>query len=199
MIRRRAHRNLFLVATVFLFLSAASHAQILGPAPATAQGNDAATATDYAVFTISAEPARNPSTFKAAPMETSPTATLTIQCSEVRKHRKVDLFFDPAAESNMKLRTFDTGAGAIPNPTVKIVLDMDGAKTFKLVWERMPSGEYHYMNPGATSNLLSPLFLMQWMYSTRITRVRVAGLPSVYEFHVSNLITEAYKSPLCKP
>jgi len=189
-------RNLCLcaVATCW-FAPLSANAQILGPMPSTAQGNDPVTKMDYAIFAIAAETPKG----AGASGSTAPPATLTIQCSQARNHRKVDLFFDPAAEINTTLRTFDTASNAVPNPTAKVALDMDGAKTFKLVWERMPGGEYHYLNTGGSGNLLTPLFLMQWMYSTRITRARIAGLPGEAEFHASNLITEAYKSPLCKP
>lgn len=183
----------FAVISICVFIAASAEAQVLGAMPATAQGNDDATGISYAIFAIVAE------TSKAGAEAEAPHGTLTIQCSQARNHRKVDLFFDPAAEIKSTLRTFDTGPGAIPNPTTKVSLDMGGAKTFKLTWERMPGGEYHYMNPGGSSNLASPLFLMQWMYSTRITRISVASLPGTYEFHDSNLITEAYKSALCRP
>jgi hypothetical protein len=188
---------LCLVTFFFLAAACSASAQVLGPVPATAQGKDDATATEYAVFTIPAEAL--PLKAGDPPPDPSTAASLTIQCSQVRGHRKIDLFFNPTGGPVTSLRSLDTGPGTIPNPNAKVTLDMDGAKSFKLVWEILPSGEYHYRNPGSSSNLLTPLFLMQWMYSTRITRFRVPGIATVPEFHDSNLVAAAYQSPLCKP
>jgi hypothetical protein len=148
-----------------------AHAQSMGLAPATSHFKDEATGAETDLFTIAADPA------KTAP----------------------DSAADPAALATLTIRTLDTSSSAIPNPNAKILLDMDGTKKFKLVWERLPSGEYHYRNPGGSSNLLSPLFLLQWMYATRVLRVQVPGDAATPEFHEANLVATAYQSPLCKP
>lgn len=178
--------KLWLVSAFLLvcFCSAMCHGQVLGPAPIIATLHDDASATDFALFTIAAEGAQS-------------AASFTVQCSQTRNRRRKDLFFNPSGGVVSTVRMPDLEAAKFPNPDVKIALDLDGEKTFKLVWERLPSGEYHYRNPGGSSNLIEPLLIMQWMYSTRITRVRVPGLDAVPEFHVPNMITEAYKSPLC--
>jgi hypothetical protein len=173
-----------------------AHAQSMGLAPATSHFKDEATGAETDLFTIAADPAKTAPDSAADP---AALATLTIQCTQVRNHRTMDLFFNPTGGIVTSIRTLDTSSSAIPNPNAKILLDMDGTKKFKLVWERLPSGEYHYRNPGGSSNLLSPLFLLQWMYATRVLRVQVPGDAATPEFHEANLVATAYQSPLCKP
>jgi hypothetical protein len=178
-----------LIALLTLATALPVAAQVLGPQPSIHEGKDAATETDYALLSIPAEPAAG-----ANP------ATLTIQCSQAGKHRQLDLFLDPGGAPNDAYRPPEAATDTVRFPIVKIAMSFDGYKTLKLQWEQRPSGEFHYMNPsGLTSNLEGPLYLMQWMFNTRITRFQITKTSPQLEFHDSNLVEAARKNPLCAP
>ena len=178
------------IALFLLIAALPSTAQVLGPQPAIHEGKDAATQTDYALFTIP-----NELTADAKP------ATLTLQCSRTPgKHRQIDIYLNPDGTPIDSYRPPEASTDTARYPIGKIAMNFDGYKIFKLQWEQLPSGEYHYMNPGGlTSNLEGPIYFMQWMFNTRVTRFQVTKTSPQLEFHDSNLVDGARKHPLCAP
>lgn len=94
-----------------------------------------------------------------------------------------------------------------PNPSTDLKMRFEGymrSPEFKRQWEKLPTGELRYRNPGLySSNLDDPRFFLRWLTSLPNLRVGflkpAPGHPKELVFPTQPLLDIVKKADLCQP